>query len=154
MKSYEYKEQRYYWSGKSWLDEHYVAVCGELSLELTKRFQVRIEGVESAAALRKEARAQGLVSFNQLAERTLLESKDPAALASLVGHLRDRGQQKRALILTRKGPMTPALLVARAACWCDLGYYEKARAAAGLARMMGSGMYADAVLRRISREAS
>ena len=154
MTSYEYNGRQYYWSGRSWLDEHYIAVCGSVALELCQHFPVRVKGLKQAATLRHRAVTNGQSCLNLLAEKAMTQSKDPAVLANLVGLMRDRGLQSRALTLTWGRPLNGPFLVARAACWCDLGEYDKARRAAQMALSMGSGEYATAVLRRIEKEAS
>lgn len=153
MTRYELNGRQFYWSGQSWLDEHYIAVSGKVALELSQRFSVRVRGSRQAAALRDRAKRYGQSSLNILAEKALTRSRDPGASASLVGLLRDRGLQERALILTWGRPLNGPFLVARAACWCDLGEYEKAKKAAQMAASMGSRLYASAVLRRIEKEA-
>lgn len=152
MKAHQFNGQTFYFTGTRWLDSDYIAVPGKTAELLSKQLKLDISSPEEAARIRRSARSQGQSTVGTLAIQSILDNPRPEYLPVLVGLLRDRGQQRRALELTENAAECKALLVARAACWADLKEWMPAVKEASRAKQLGAGRVADSVLNRVLRE--
>lgn len=155
----EFQGQSYRWSGKVWLDQHFLEVPQKLADDLNEHFLTdlldpdRSDWMDLAVTLRRagtDLQNRSTLGLVARACRMRLNHnpRDQATRAILSSALRHLGQPLQAEEVTRNWT-DPAVLTSRAAALCDLGRWNEAQAAVKLALRCGAGEYAKQVQYRI-----
>lgn len=159
-----FREKQYIWTGEDWYEAgSYLlppaSIVSQLNRKLTEFLADNDRQITERGALINSAIAAREAGQYQRAERLIRRAlsqspQDQSLLAVLSSILRARGFPQQAIDETNCGvPINnPALLTSRAAAFCDLRLWERAKAEVGRALAIEGSEEAFNVVHRIKAE--
>ncbi len=152
--------KKYTWDGREWVGEDYLkppqVIVRRLNGRLSQHLAQEDQSITNVYLLVKRARnARENLQYNraeELARQILkIDPENHSRLAVLYASLREKGFPQRALDETEpyRDTSNPALLTSRAAAYCDLGMWTKAKRTIGQSLAIRKSEEAFLVVRRI-----